>query len=204
MSRTQSTPSPPPSPLVFVNLIKFELVDISIRNPHNDNILGYKFDDHIQYAYFNESEHNYKFLGQYTGYTPESYGFGSGTGYGTAATFKFTKDIVYEKNIEKIQNWVKVHKLENYDVRSFKPTDNKLIFVFWGNKFCKLAKVGTTSNKITLELSLQCNDVIYHVDINGQDLDTQLTAGKKNKKRTTKRLSKNKRNKTRKHKKSRR
>ena len=98
-------------------------------------------------------------------------------------------------------NYTSLYKVTNfpdgYDVRSFNPTDKKIICVFWKDNFCKLANVDSKN-----VLSLQCNDGIHYVNIDGTEVDSQ--GGKKNKKRTTKRLSKNKRNKTRKYKKSRR
>lgn len=195
-------------PLEFVELTEIMLESTARDDYFDDNKIkldenGHKIPPCKEFAWINDDK-NYEYLGEVN----------LTTSYNKIG--KVTREYLYKKNdylfvafrkgktIPKNSRIFEITKLENYDVRSFNPTDKKIICVFWGNKFCKLAKVGTTSNKITLMLSLQCNDGIYHVDINGQDLDTQLTAGKKNKKRTTKRLSKNKRKKTRKHKKSRR
>ena len=113
----------------------------------------------------------------------------------------YTRPDVYKfanGEVEQTHTFYELIELEKYDVNNFIWTSKRLIFVFWGDKFCKLVKVDSDKNVLTL----QCGDV-YKVDINGKGVDSQ--GGKRmHKKRKTKRNKTRKTKKTRKHKKTRR
>jgi hypothetical protein len=181
-SKSQSTPSKTPYPPVFVELTK-----LIYSTQYGTTI--YKFETGTEYAYSNGPR--YMFVGQYKGYIIDSqivYDH-----FETSAYYVFDR-LTIDYDTAKGKKWYKLTHLDTLSTLSkFKigttdPTDKEIIYVFWNDEICKLVNVDPKNG-----LSLQCNDGIYHVDINGTDLDKQNAGKIFHKKRTTKQLSKNRR-----------